>query len=215
MKDQARAALRDVQAKRAELETEAAKLRVAKVKAVAAVGDADVKHRRAVAAVEQARASGAQAVAAAMAGGEDFKAPAGLSALRAAVADAEDEKHLATEALHALDEQIADIEDRIDGLPMRSAVADAIEPKVRKLLDELHDTETRRLHLQAVLRKLFDERMTPELLRGALMDVLGMRFSSHPVGHELCPIKAPDIAALDHAIKRMRDEPEAILSALD
>lgn len=213
--DPARAALRDVMARRAEMEVEAAKLRDAKKKAVAAIGAADLKHRKALAAVEAARADGAKTVALALAGGDEFKAPVGLSALRAAVADAEDERHVAEEALRALDEQIKDVEGRIDYLPIRGVVADAIEPKVRKLLDDLHDSETRRLQLFAVLKKLFDERMTPDELRGPIMDALGMRFSSHPVGHPDCPVKAPDTVALEQAIKRIQDDPESVLNALD
>ena len=212
--DAAREQLRDLLKRHRELAAEADKLRAARVKAVAAIGEAETKHRRAVAAVESSREQSAQSAAMALAGGGDFAVTSDRSALRGAVLDAEDEKAIATDTLRAIETRLDAVEDESANLPYRAAIAAAAAPKMQAMLDDLYAAETRTMQIRAELTLLHGRGIVPPDLAEPLMDVLGLRFVKFPAGHPESPIKAPDTRALEAALNQMADNPEAIVDAI-
>ncbi len=212
-KPDARAELKAVIATKAEMQGKIDRLRAARVKAVQAIEDADLRIRRATDALDAARSAAAHDAASALADGNEAAPLTGLARYRSEIADAEDAKAVATATVNRLADLIGDAEAQMSALPVHRAVCEAIGPKVRNLLDRAYEARSTLDQTTAELSMLFHKRVFPAELNMEIGTALGFHYTSAP-GDAGSKTRAPDTRALEAALDRLRDDPAGVVDAL-
>jgi chromosome segregation ATPase len=212
-KPDVRAELKAVLATKSEAQAKLDRLEAARRKSVAAIEDADLRIRRATAALDAARTSAAHDAAAALADGNEAAPIAGLARHRTEIAEAEDAKAVATETAARLADMICEVDREITALPVHRAVCEAMEPKVRNLLDKAYEARSTLDQANAELSMLFSKRVFPANLEMEIATTLGFQLTMAP-GQLGSPTRAPDTRALEATLDRLRDDPAGVVDAI-
>lgn len=210
--DPAREALREILARKAEMETRLDRLRAGRNDANDRLGKSVMALRDAERDFDAAYQNLARETVEAISAGRPAPAGPDADALRRAVGAAEAERRGHEATVKHISEEIAALEDKLSLLPITvdRALADVCSPKVRATLDALYAAQSAELQAKAALHYLFDRKYIPDALAGEVAIALGYQFGHQP-GDPLSPVKAPDTSKLTEALTALRTNADAPL----